>query len=416
MSLAIKESLQFFVNDSGEKSGNILIFTDAEETDGGIDIEVPDGVSVGVVGVGTARGGPVPIRDSKGVFRGNKKYQGKVVVSKLDENFLKKLGAKLSNFKYWVATSYSLPTEQILNFFSGVHEKKNEQNSFRVRPVLTEYLMIPGLILLGLSFLIGRRKMFIMNLIFILMTFSMFAIAEEEPEKKKSEKTLQLEGLLISGELSKDGKVALASSLLNDDFPEQAAQLYSEVLDPDLNNSNIIHKLNQATSYLKSKKVKEGIDGYNKLIKYLEKNPSKENDELLKITKSNISKLFQPGQQGSKGKKKEKNDNQDKDDDQDSENESGEGGDPKDSDQKDQDKKEDGKNKDKKDDKDSSGQDKKDQKKKKSDKKESKDQKNKRKKKLPALLKQLLNDDNQLQKKLIDAKTTKRKGYGAKDW
>ena len=41
----------------------------------------------GVVGIGTARGGPVPNRDSKGIFRGNKKFNGKLVISKLDEKF-----------------------------------------------------------------------------------------------------------------------------------------------------------------------------------------------------------------------------------------------------------------------------------------------------------------------------------------
>ena len=50
------------------------------------------------------------------------------------------------------------------------------------------------------------------------------------------------------------------------------------------------------------------------------------------------------------------------------------------------------------------------------DKKESEAEKNARKKKLPALLKQLMNDDNKLQKRMIDAKTTKRKTSEQKDW
>ena len=176
LSLAIQESLQFFVNESGEKAGNILIFTDAEETDGGIDVDIPTGVSVGVVGIGTARGGPVPIRDSKGIFRGNKKHKGKVVVSKLDEKFLKNLGEEVENFKYWIATSYSLPTDKIISFFSRIHEKKNEQNSFRVRPVLTEYLMIPGLILLGLSFLSSPEPSLFSFFSFLLPSLSLSSL------------------------------------------------------------------------------------------------------------------------------------------------------------------------------------------------------------------------------------------------
>ena len=50
------------------------------------------------------------------------------------------------------------------------------------------------------------------------------------------------------------------------------------------------------------------------------------------------------------------------------------------------------------------------------DKKESKQEKAERQKKLPALLKQLMSDDNKLQKKMIDAKTLRRKASDEKDW
>jgi Ca-activated chloride channel family protein len=128
LSLAIQESIQYFVDSEKRPFGNILVLTDAEETDGGLDLDVPEGISVGVVGVGTAKGAPIPMRSSRGVFSGNKKHQGKTVISKLDEEYLKKLGTEIEHFKYWVASSYSLPTEKILGFFNRAFKTKNAKD------------------------------------------------------------------------------------------------------------------------------------------------------------------------------------------------------------------------------------------------------------------------------------------------
>ena len=85
LSMALQESIQYFINSEQRPFGNILVITDAEETDGGLNLNVPDGISVAIVGVGTAKGAPIPIRNSRGVFRGNKKFKGETVISKLDE-------------------------------------------------------------------------------------------------------------------------------------------------------------------------------------------------------------------------------------------------------------------------------------------------------------------------------------------
>ena len=76
LSIAIQEAVQKFRAVEGDEAGNILIFTDAEETDGGIELTVPDGVSVGVVGIGTRKGGVIPVRNSRKEFIQNKRYQG----------------------------------------------------------------------------------------------------------------------------------------------------------------------------------------------------------------------------------------------------------------------------------------------------------------------------------------------------
>lgn len=416
LTLAIKESLQYFVNSSAEMSGNILIFTDAEETDGGIDITIPKTVNIGVVGIGTAKGGPVPLRDANGVARGNKKFNGQVVISKLDDKFLKGLGAKIDNYKYWVATSYSLPTDEILNFFNNIHEQKNRESSFRVKPVLANFLMIPGVIFLIISFILGRRKTFV--LLVLLMSMSLISFANDinnHEEKTKSEITLRLENEFIKGNMSQAGKEALASSLLKDKFSNEAAELFDEINEKEVNEKNKLSKFNQATALLQAGRIRDGVVEFNKLIDHIEKNPSQDNEELLKTAKSNIAKLFQHSQGGSSGKSDEEQNDKNKDKQQGGKGKSSTEQNDKDSEDKNEEEKDEQHNNNKKD----KGKDENDNDREKDNQKgkpESDAQKDERKKKLPALLKQLINDDNQLQKQMIDAKTTKRKNYDSKDW
>ena len=278
--------------------------------------------------------------------------------------------------------------------------------------------MVPGIILLMLSFLIGRRKTFILSVMLFTFSFLAFSKGSEGKEDKrvKSEKTLALESQFIQGSLDNIGKQALASSLLKDNYAKEAASLFKEINQKDVSEDNKVSKFNEATALLKAGRAREGVNEYNKLIDHFENNPTEENKKLLKTAKSNIAKLFQVSQSSSKSKNKDK-DEDEQESKKDQKSESGEGKEKKE-DKDNKESKEDEK-KNQEEDKGESG-DKSEEDKTKDEKKdekpESSDEKEERKKKLPTLLKQLINDDNQLQKKMIDAKTTKRKSYDSKDW
>lgn len=415
LSLAIQESIQYFKNTSKDVVGNILIFTDAEETDGGLNLEIPSGISVAVVGVGTAKGGVIPMRDSRGVFKGNKKYNGETVISKLDEKFLESLGENIENYKYWVASSYSLPTEEIVSFFNRVFNLKMAKNDFVVKPVWANYLLIPGCICFILAMLLNFKASFVAAM--LLLSFQSYSqdSGEKEPEKVKSPQTLYLEKKFIEGTLDQDGVMDLSASLLNDGFSKEAEALYKENLNESVNKDNLRDQFNLGTAELMNKKPVDAIRKYNNLLNYMEDHNI--DDEILEseLKKNLLKALKQTG--GGKGKGKGKGEDDDKEDKSDSKSEGeGEGKEGQDND-----KKQDSEKKDKKDQKKNDSGDNKDQKaekdKKKNNKGETPDERKERKKKVPVLLKQLMSDDNQLQKKLIDAKTTKqRKSSQAKDW
>lgn len=435
LSLAIQESIQFLKNNSEDNSyftGNILLITDAEETQDALDLNIPDNISVAVIGVGTKKGGTIPIRNSQGTFQRNKRFKGADVVSKLDESFLQKLGNKIKNYKYWIATSYSIPTEEILSFFNKKHKLKESNSSFKIQPVLSEYLLIPAVILFILSILLKYPRQFhIVKLLLVVSLISISSLRAEDNEPKKSSKTIELENKLINNNLEKQGKLVLGSSLLQDGFSKESETLYEENLQSSINENNKEHHFNYATSLLKNGKIGNGIKKFQNITDYLDRNPSVNNKKLSKSIKENILKAFLSQQGGGKGKKQNKEDknqsnqNDNKDNKQDQSGDDKKNKDSSDKNNKSDNKKKDNeqgneKNKDKENHKNQNKDKKEDGKrdKKNNKKQDQSSEKNDKKKpeKLPAILKQLKSQDNQLQKKLIDAKTIKRKSRDQKDW
>ncbi len=424
LTLGIKESIQYFENHSEDVTGNILLFTDAEETDGGIDIELPEGLTVGVIGVGTAKGSTIPMRNKNGNFIGNKKYKGEAVISKLDESFIKSLGDKIKDFKYWIATSYTLPTEKIIDFFSDIHKVKQSKNNFRIRPVLSNYLLVPGVVFLIISFLLKNFKTFILPL--LLFSTISFSVEKDtkEPKKEKSEMVITLENKFKKGDITKTEKKALASLLLKEGFAKESESLYQEITTKKINKQNTYDHFNLGAAQFKNKKIKEGFESYKKLHDYLEMNDPE--SELLPTIKKNMLKALEQMSSESKSKSKSKDDkNEDEKNEKKDQNNSKKGDSKDKKDKKDEpkdNKNKDEKNENKKDKK--NGKNKSDDKEKKKPKNKSKrkgdkpsDQKGERgKKKMPAILKQLMSDDNKLQKKMIDTGTTKRKPREKKDW
>ena len=407
LNLAIQESVQYFKSTSKEVVGNILIFTDAEETDGAVELKLPEGINIGIVGVGTAKGGLIPTRNARNEFIGNKTHKGSPVVTKLDESYLKKLSTIIKDYKYWIATSYTLPTEEIINFFNRKFDLKQSKKDYKIRPVLFYYTLIPGILILIISFLLKFKKTFIAPLLLIL-TFNSYAVGNAEEKKPvKSEQTKKLEDLLAKGELEKEGSMALASSLLKDGFSKDAENLYEENIEKEISEDNIENQFNLGTAKLKNQNVEGAIDKYKEILDFLDNNKIA-NENLEKELKLNILKALKSSSSG-KGKGEGKDKNKDKDDSKDKNKDKSDEGEKSDN-------KDDKQNNDEKNDKEDQNKDNENNEKDSKPKNENEQEKKDRQNKIPALLKQLINDDNQLQKKLIDGKTTKRKKSEAKDW
>jgi len=425
ISQAIMESFQYFKMDGSKKEelgGNVLVFTDSEEHENSFDLDVPSGINLAVVGVGTSRGSPIPIRSAKGVFYGYKKFQGENITTKLDENFVKKIGENAENFKYWIATSFSIPTEEIISFFRNIHKSKMNEGLVRTRPVYSQYLLYPAIFCLILSNILGSFRTFSTAMVLFFLPFGIWAQDEEEEKKPLSEETIQFMLKFKEGGMSTVNRLKLGELLAKDERPEKSLEIYQEIVKPNNYAKHFKASVNMGTVNLMGGKVDEGIRIYkeiNDLVKVPEEYKASMRHNVLLALRQQQQKQ----QQQKKDQKKNNKKNQGGDGEQKQENQSK--GQKGDQDQKDQQKKEDqkkdkGKKKDSDKEKDQQG---KEQKKKLTNKPQSLEEKEEelRKKrkmvKIPAMLKQIMDTDRQLQKKYQDTSTRDRtKSRLRKDW
>ena len=449
---AISESMQYFkAQDSNIKeiSGNILVFTDSESNAEKFNLQIPGTVNIAMIGVGTARGAPIPIRNRNGVFKGYKSFNGEKIISKLDESFLRSFGEMAKSYKYWVSTSFSIPTEDILDFFRTQHKSKMTKGLVRSRPVYAKWILIPALFFYFLSSLFNLRPVFVSGLLLLSLltprglTYAQSDQDNQEQEEKEiplDEKTVKLLNEMKKGQLQLINKLKIAEGLLISKRLEESKLMYDECLD-ESKSIDQKAKLNYGTLLLAMGNVTAGALEYEKL--HQDKDV---NEKIKTIARKNLLAALVKQEQDKKKKGDKKNKDKNKDQKEDSEGQEGDkskeqdgkgkkqsdkdGKDSQDSqgkkDQEQNKKKGDKKDKDEK--KEKEGKDKKTNKKKSDKKKKSKKKKTleekeeeiRRKRKMikvPAMLKQILSDDSKLQKTYLDT-STKQKGSRSKrkDW
>lgn len=434
---AIQESIQYF-KETGEARGNILVLTDGEETATDINLNIPKEIHVALVGVGTKQGGRIPLDDGRGFRFGYKKNKGKDVITSLDEDFFKKTAADIPSGEYWIANTYSLPSDDILEFFKGEKSKSDKQQDMVIKPVMMGWLVIPGIILLVLSYFFKAVKVFSLGLfLFILPVHGQ----EEKPVEIPAAVQRKLE-LLQKGELNQLEKLKLADDLQRAGATSEALALYEENLPMDHIDPNLPPEsyLNYGTGLLENGDAQKGLAVYDTLNRSMEGKSG--SDKMKNIIEKNVVKFFKvqekkKEQQKKDQENKENNQNQDNKEQKDNQ-QSGSGNqqdskqDGKQGPQKDQND-QNGKPEDKKNKKGDTGEDKE----KNNERNEDNEQKDENKddkdgeqqddgpkkpmppKKVSPKLQQLMSDDRQLQMKIIEQGTrdmNRRKNRENKDW
>lgn len=474
ISLAIQESLQLIKVESNRNSsdtgGNILLFTDGEEVEGGVSVNVPPSVRVSFVGLGTAKGGQIPLRGKNGSFKQYKKYGNEEITSKLNESFFKSTCEKIGLCKYWIATSYSIPTEEVLTFFNSQFRKSIEKASATVSPVYGHYVIVVAIIFYVIFFLFSRGRSYRPVLLLAFLFFNPFGEsygqdsvnteleAMGEKEKKVNPELNKYLEKLKDGGISKEEKLKIGEELLREKDYKKANQIYEETL-RGKKTSDLEVQANYFNSLLGTGNYKKAAEVYDDI-----KNAPDVSEEMKdKLRKNMVSFFAQKPQQDKKekekkdeDKKKEQDEKKNKDQQEDTKNQDdnkddskGDGKDQKErndqdgenqkeqkdreSDKKNQ--KENDKEKEKKnnsnDEKMKDDSDKKEEQEKKEKKEEqmssrpenwedkvSDIEKKRRMKKIPGMIKQILNDDRELQKNQAETSLGSKRDRNQmkKDW
>ena len=422
LSAAIQESVQYF-KETGEARGNILVLTDGEETAEEINLNLPKEIHLAMVGVGTAQGGRIPLDDSNGFRFGYKKNRGQDIITKLNENFFKKVVADVPSGEYWLANTYNLPSDEILDFFRGEKKLSEKQQDMIIKPVLMEYVVVPALLLLILSYFFKAIRIFTLSLFLVWLPVR----AEEEVQltPEVANKMTQLQ----RGELNRLEKIKLADDLQKAGAKSEALALYEENLPTDPGTKGIPPEayLNYGTGLLEKGDVQKGLSVYDSLMSSLPHDNEKAG-KLKEMIEKNVVNFFRSQEQK---KQQQKKDQKDKENQEKKENQQGSGGgsgqqkpspDGKQGEQEKKDKSSGEKDQEKKENKpdDKEGQDKEDQEPKDDQPKDSEGEKKKLPpQKLAPKLKQLMSDDRQLQLKIIEQGTremNRRKNRDNKDW
>jgi Ca-activated chloride channel family protein len=402
LSQAIAESARYFIDNSkdGQMRGNILVFSDFEEHEQ-FPLSLSKTVAVAAVGLGTAQGGPIPIRTQDGIFKGNKTFDGKEVVSKLGESGLAILSKEIPTFRQWIALSYSMPSEEIISFFRETYLDSLKTGLVSTRPTLAKPIVAIGMLLLLLALIFRMMPAF--TPLLVLISFNLSASEFDNYAKmNKRERFKVSEELMVKGEMEKaallyeennalkatiEDKINYLSTKINGENGGWAitelSQLYNDKSTPD-QMKNIIR--NNLLAAGKSEDKKEQDKNKNDKQEENQENEKNENED----------KKDQKQDKGDKQKSKNQKQSKQKDDDsgkpENKDEKNGESepekSEPKEADSRQQLKEH-----------------------------EEKQSRERKMVKLPAILKQLADDDANLQRKYTDTATTDQENQDEKkDW
>ena len=113
---------------AGERSRAVVLFSDGEDHEGGLDEVIPAleeaGIAVYALGCGSTRGAPIPLRDAARMQTGYKKdAQGRIVTTRLDEGLLERLALGTGG-RYYRATPSEAEMNEIARALSGMDQRE----------------------------------------------------------------------------------------------------------------------------------------------------------------------------------------------------------------------------------------------------------------------------------------------------
>jgi Ca-activated chloride channel homolog len=161
LSSAIDTATSAFI-EKERKYKVLVLFTDGEDLEGqaakAVSKAKESGVIIYAVGIGTSKGIPIPIRDSKGdVIEYRKDPEGKVVVSTLDERSLAEIAVRTGG-RYFRSTTSENEITELYNDISGLEKKELEAKQMQNFEDQFQYPLALAIVFLIAESCISERR------------------------------------------------------------------------------------------------------------------------------------------------------------------------------------------------------------------------------------------------------------------
>lgn len=157
---AIQLAVDFF--DVKDTSKLIVLVSDGEDHGDGVEDAVElakeKGVRIITIGVGTEKGGPIPLRDDRGTIASYKKDQeGETVITKLYPEILKKI-ADNTKSKYIVGTATKDVVEEVKKSLDKIEKSEFESQQIADFESQYQWFLALGFLLLLLDVFLLEKK------------------------------------------------------------------------------------------------------------------------------------------------------------------------------------------------------------------------------------------------------------------
>ena len=179
LSNAIRLGIRAFPEES-KKYRALIIFSDGEDHEGGIDQAIEEakkaGVRIYAVGTGTVQGDPIPLRsaENKQVSGYKKDQQGEVVITRLNPELLTKVAQETGGL-YLPATASEREIDLILKHLETLGERKLKERLITEREDHFQVMIFIAFLLLAGESLLGKRKRRTEALVLPLLAFILFS-------------------------------------------------------------------------------------------------------------------------------------------------------------------------------------------------------------------------------------------------
>ncbi len=163
------QSLERGAEEGGDGSANrpdlaskaVVLISDGEDQEqGALDAArmlKSKGIRFYTLGVGTEKGGPIPVRDESGVLHGHKRHGNETVVSSFDPKALMQV-ASVAGGKYWSVTPSESELEELLGDLGKLNRSENAERRIVTYQERYQWPLAVAVFLFFLEFSMPARK------------------------------------------------------------------------------------------------------------------------------------------------------------------------------------------------------------------------------------------------------------------